>query len=85
MNGLFELHRDKIDECTQANSTTQKYLITDAYRESKEVFDFMLKCMEISDPDKPIEKEMLQTAESKVVCFVLFLLSFEPPFYNDLN
>ena len=69
----------------QANASTQKYLISEAYKESKQVFDFMLKCMEIPDPDKPIEVEELRNSESKVVCFVLYVLSFEPPFYNELN
>lgn len=60
IDGLFELHRDKIDECTQSNASTQKYLITDAYKESKEVFDFMLQCMDLPDPDKPVEKADLE-------------------------
>lgn len=45
----------------------------------------MLNCMEIADPEKPIELTELRTADSKVVCFVLFVMSIEPPFYNDLN
>lgn len=85
VGGLHEFHRDKIDECVQANSTTQKYLISEAYKESKEVFDFMLKCMEIQDPDEPIDPSLLQSCNNKLICFVLFVLSFEPPFYNELN
>lgn len=42
IEGLLDCHREKIDECIQANVTTQKYLITDAYKESKQVFDFFL-------------------------------------------
>lgn len=60
-------------------------MISEAYKESKEVFDFMLNCMEIADPEAPIDPTELSNPESKVVCFVLYLMSFEPPFYNDLN
>ena len=85
VDGLLELHREKIDECVQANATTQKYLISDAYRESKMVFDHFLKCMEIQDPNQLISLEDIRRADSKVVCFANFLLSLEPPFYSDLN
>ena len=54
VDGLLELHREKIDECVQANATTQKYLISDAYRESKMVFDHFLNCMDIRDADQLI-------------------------------
>jgi hypothetical protein len=82
---LLELHREKIDECVQSNATTQKYLISDAYRESKMVFDHFLNCMEIRDPDQLISMDEIRDADSKIVCFTLFILSIEPPFYSELN
>lgn len=45
----------------------------------------MLSCMEVAHPDEPIELAELRTEDSKVICFVLFLMSIEPPFYNELN
>lgn len=41
--------------------------------------------MEIDDPDEPITADQLDDPDSKINCFVLFILSIEPPFYFELN
>ena len=74
-----------MEEFITENVTTEKYLIQDAFKESFDVFNFFLDCMEFPDPDEPLTQEELKNPNSKITCFVSYLMSMEPPFYADLN
>lgn len=41
--------------------------------------------MSVAEPDDPVTMDDLRDPNSKINCFVLFMLSLEPPFYHELN
>lgn len=54
-------------------------------KNTTEVFNFFLHCLNQDNVDKPLTAEVFKDPYSPEVMLLLYLYSMEPPFYADLN
>ena len=80
--GLWELQCERLDAVLK-NAPT--HLIKEIKDSHKWALMFMILCIDFEDVERPLTKEDFNDPNGKVVSFIMYLHSLEPPFYADLN
>ena len=83
VNGLILTNLDILKE---QGVNYHNYHLEKAYQQYKQAFDKLIGMVDLGDPDKPIEVNVLRfEPNNPIVQTILYLYSLEPPFYRHLN